>query len=123
MDPDVLVANDIEPVNPRRAFVEGYALRIGQRATLVPSPGARAYGVAYALTQDELDNLYSGPGLDQYWPESVLAESMEGVSFPALSYILSRPPGPEEADAVYAKRLREVLDKLGFPPEYVAAVE
>ena len=39
-----------EPANPRRAFVDDFELCIGQRATLVPSAGARAYGMLFALT-------------------------------------------------------------------------
>ncbi len=44
MDSEVLRDSQVMGVNPRRAYVDGYALRIGRRATLVPSSGARAYG-------------------------------------------------------------------------------
>lgn len=37
MEVAVLRKIGLTPVNPRRAYVEGFALRIGQRATLVPS--------------------------------------------------------------------------------------
>ena len=53
MDVDLLRESGAEPVNPRRAYVAEFALRIGQRATLVPSPRARAYGMLIALTQAE----------------------------------------------------------------------
>ena len=40
MDIDILREADVTPVNPRRAYVDDFVLRIGQRATLLPSAGA-----------------------------------------------------------------------------------
>ena len=51
MDVDVLQHSHVVPSNPRRAYIDGFALRIGRRATLVPSPGARAYDVPAELGQ------------------------------------------------------------------------
>jgi hypothetical protein len=45
MNLELLREAGVTPSNPRRAFVEDFALRIGQRATLLPSAGARAYGM------------------------------------------------------------------------------
>jgi light-regulated signal transduction histidine kinase (bacteriophytochrome) len=75
MDSDILRQSQVAAVRPRRAFVDGYALRIGRRATLVPASGARAYGMVLALTHDELERLYATPGLEQYRPEAVVAHS------------------------------------------------
>ena len=44
----------------------------GQRATLLPSAGARAYGMLYAVTHAELDRLYTAPGLEHYRPEALM---------------------------------------------------
>ena len=41
MDVDLLRENGVVPKNPRRGFAPNFALCIGQRATLVPSEGAR----------------------------------------------------------------------------------
>ncbi len=122
MDSDILRESQVVAANPRRAYVDGYALRIGRRATLVPTPGARAYGMVFALTHDELDKLYTAPGLEQYRPEALLAHSMEGETLPALCYNLREAPGPDEANTEYAARLRAVLSKLEFPPDYVASI-
>lgn len=122
MDSDILRESDVAPENPRRAYVDGYALRIGRRATLVPTSGARAYGMVISLTRDELDKLYAAPGLEHYRPEAILAQSMAGESLPALCYNLREAPGPGEANTEYAARLRAVLGKLDFPPEYIASV-
>ncbi len=122
MDAGVLRESQVEPADPRRAYVDGYALRIGRRATLLPEPGARAYGMVFALTHAELERLYCAPGLEDYRPEAVVARMLDGESLPALCYNLRVAPRPEEANAEYASRLRAVLGGLGFPAEYVESV-
>lgn len=119
MDVEVLRQAGVEPANPRRAYVGDFALRIGLRATLVPSPGARAYGMLIALTHGELERLYGAPGLELYRPEAVVAQPFEGGAVPALCYNLVQPPEANERNPEYAKRLRSALAKLGFPEESV----
>jgi len=123
MDLQVLLQAGTKPSNFRRAHVTGFALRIGQRATLVPSPGARAYGMLISLTHAELDRLYSAPGLEVYRPEAVVAYTSEGEAIPALCYNLVKAPEPHERNPEYAMRLRSVLENLGFPVEYVESVQ
>jgi hypothetical protein len=123
MDAQVLRQAGTKPSNLRRAYVADFELRIGQRATLVPSPGARAYGMLIALTHAELERLYSAPGLDLYRPEAVVAHLSEGAAIPALCYNLVQAPEPYERNPEYAKRLQSVLENLGFPVEYVESVE
>lgn len=122
MDVDVLRQSGVNPANPRRAYVAEFALRIGQRATLVPSPGARAYGMLIALTHAELERLYNAAGLEHYRPEAVLAQPIEGNAIPALCYNLVQAPESHERNPDYALRLKSVLTKLGFPGDYVASV-
>jgi Gamma-glutamyl cyclotransferase, AIG2-like len=122
MDVEILREAGAAPLDPRRAYVDGFALRIGQRATLVPSAGGRAYGMLFALTHAELDRLYGAPGLEQYRPEAVLVRPLEGPPMPALCYNLREPPGPHERNPEYAARLQRALGKLGFPPEHVASI-
>jgi hypothetical protein len=122
MDIDILRASKVTPVNPRRAYVDDFALRIGQRATLLPLAGARAYGMVFALTHPDLERLYTAPGLEQYRPEAVLARPLEGQPVPALCYNLREAPRPDERNPEYATRLQRVLGKLDFPPAYVASV-
>ena len=122
MEADLLRKAGVEPTNPRRAYVDGFALRIGQRATLVPSAGGRAYGMLFALTHAELDRLYAAPGLEQYHPEAVLAQPMAGAPLPALCYNLREAPQPHERNSEYAAKLQQVLIALDFPSAYVASV-
>ena len=84
--------------------------------------GARPYGMLVSLTHAELDRLYGGPGLEQYRPEAVLAQPLDGLATPALCYNLIAAPAPHERNPEYAARLRRALQKLDFPPEYIAAV-
>jgi hypothetical protein len=123
MDAQVLRQAGTKPSNFRRAYVVDFALRIGQRATLVPYPGSRAYGLVIALTHAELERLYSAPGLQVYRPEAVVAHTTDGEAIPALCYNLVQAPDPHERNAEYARRLRSVLEDLGFPVEYVESVK
>jgi len=122
MDLDVLREAGVVPDAARQAFVENFTLRIGRRATLLPATGARAYGMLYTVTHDELERLYTAPGLEHYRPEAVLARPLDGAPIPALCYNLREAPPPHERNAEYASRLRQALGKLGFPPDYVASI-
>jgi hypothetical protein len=123
MDSDVLREGGVLPENPRQAFVDGFALHIRERATLVRSAGARSYGMLFALTHEELDRLYSAPGLADYRPEAVLAETLEGENVPALCYNLMEPQHGIEPNTQYAARLRATLGKLGFPATYIDSID
>jgi hypothetical protein len=122
MDAEVLRQAGTNPANFRRAYVVDFALRIGQRAIFVPSPGARAYGMLVALTHAELKRLYSAPGLEAYRPEAVVAHPSEGEAVPALCYNLVQVSEAHEQNPEYVLRLQRVLENLGFPVEYVESV-
>lgn len=123
MDADLLRAKGAEPVKIRPASVPGFALRIGQRATLLPHPGARAYGMLMELTHAEIERLYSEASVSVYRPEAVLTELADGSRVPALCFNLIVPPGPEEANAEYAAKLRDLARRLGLPSEYVESIQ
>jgi hypothetical protein len=122
MDVDVLRESGVAPMNPQRAYVDGFVLRIGRRATLLPLPGARAYGMMFSLTHAELERLYTAPGLEQYRPEAVLVQPLEGKPAPALCYNLREDPPRDERNPDYAARLQQALRKLDFPHDYVTSV-
>ena len=62
MDESVLAGAGVTPHAPRKARADGYALKIGKRATLVKAPGSLAWGMVYALTPEDLAKLYGGAG-------------------------------------------------------------
>jgi len=121
MDADILHQSEVVARDPRRAYVDGYALRIGQRATLVPDMGARAYGMVFSLTQDDLDRLYNPPGLEDYRPQALLAQILEGDPRPVVCYILPEKLQADERNEDYAARLQATLERLGFPPDAYCA--
>jgi hypothetical protein len=123
MDPEVLRAQGIEPGTPRRAHVDGFALRIGARATLVPSANGCVHGMVYALAPEALRALYAQAGLEAYQPEGVLAWIDDDTPRPALAFRLAQAPGAQERNEDYARRLQAVLARLGFPPDYVASID
>jgi hypothetical protein len=122
MDADALRAKGVEPINPRRACVPGFTLRIGQRATLVPDPTTRVYGVLMELSSDEIDRVYAEPGVREYRPEAVITELDDGTRVPALCFNLPVPPGLDEMDREYARRLRDLALRLGLPASYVERI-
>jgi hypothetical protein len=122
MDGDVLKGQSVTALNPRKAYVDDFELCIGRRSTLVPNEGARSYGVVYALTHEDLDRLYSSPGLREYYPEAVIATTLESQSLPALCYNLREKPGRHEANPEYAEKLRAVLATFSFPSDYIESI-
>ena|ERR1700728_3095726 len=122
MDVAILKKSHVSPINPRRAYVDGFGLRIGDRATLVPDLGGRSYGMLIGLTHIELDRLYAAPGLEQYRPEPVLAQVIGGSAAPALCYNLLDEPPIDRRNPEYAARLQHVLRELGFPTGYIESL-
>jgi hypothetical protein len=122
MDVSILSQSGVTPTNSRPAYVADFALRIGQRATLVTSSGARAYGMLVALSHEDLGLLYNAPGLERYRPEAVLVHTFDGLPVPALCYNLVEQPQSGECNPEYAQRLQDILRNLGFPREYIESV-
>jgi hypothetical protein len=122
MDRDLLRSKGCDPRDPELASVPGFALRIGQRAALVPDKTGRAHGVVMSLTLAELERLYSDPSLQAYQPQAVLAHLASGGIIAALGYNLPEPPAPDERNPEYAAKLRAVATKVGLPGEYVASL-
>jgi len=122
MDAGLLRTKGANPVNIRPACVLGFALRIGQRATLIETAGARTYGILMELTHDEIEQLYSEASVRAYRPEAVLTEINDGSRVPALCFNLVVPPRREEANPEYAAKLRTLAHQLGLPKEYVASI-
>jgi hypothetical protein len=123
MDKELLRKKGLAPTNERFASVRGFALRIGRRATLVPSAGRVAYGVVMSLSHEAIDSLYSERSVRTYRPEAVLARFSDGALAPALCFNLPLPPGPDEHNPEYASELRALADQFGFPADYLASIQ
>jgi len=123
MDEALLREKGANPVSRRIASVENFRLIIGARATLVPCSGGIVHGVLYSLTQLEVDELYSEDSLSAYRPEAISVRLAGGNIIPALCFNLSAPPSIDERNPQYAAKLRDLADRIGLPPSYVASIE
>jgi hypothetical protein len=123
MDENLLRSRGVIPTNLRPASVEGFQLRIGKRATLVPSSTDHVYGLLVSLSHAELEWLYSEPSVQAYRPEAILVNLSNGEALAALCFNLPEPPSAEERNMEYAAKLRALVERLNFPAEYVASIE
>jgi len=123
MDEALLRSKGISSPNLRVAFVQGFHLRIGNRATLVSILDEQVYGVIGSLSHEELDQLYAEPSVQAYKPEAILAHLLSGKSLPALCFNLVELPAADEHNPEYAIKLRELAKRLQFPPDYVSSIQ
>ena len=123
MDEALLRSKGVEPEHMQQATVQGFQLRIAQRATLVPTPGCTVHGMVASLKHRKLEQLYSEPTVRDYRPEPVVAHLRSGGQVPALCFNLIATPSVGEGNREYAERLRTLAQRLGFPSEYVASIQ
>lgn len=126
MDSDILLSSGVQPLNPYLAWVDDFALRIGDRATLVKLDDSRAYGILYSLTSDDLNRLYGQPGLEDYRAETVsariLSQNDDGSKLDAVCYNLPQGAEPKGKNIEYAEKLQRVLIKYQFPRAYIDSI-
>ena len=123
MDPQLLEGKGATPRDVRLATVRGFALRIGARAAMVPTPSAQVHGAVMTLTHADIERLYAEPSVQAYRPEAVLADLADGTTIAALCYNLPVPPSPDERNTEYAHKLRAVARRIGLPSDYVASIQ
>ena len=118
MDESLLASKGIVPSAATVGYVDGYRLRIGRRATLVPERDGRAYGVVMSIGRDEAASLYSDESVADYVPEPVSVTLPSGRAQSAICYNL--PPSKlEGVNAAYADALLRLAATLGFPQDYL----
>jgi len=123
MDAGLLREMKLSPIELGQAVLHGYQLRIGNKATLIASPGAKSYGMLIELDDGELSDLYSGPGVSDYRPETVETKRVDdGTVQSALCYNLPDDKLGTEFNSEYAKNLSSLLIRLGFPPSYASEI-
>jgi len=122
MDEALLRARGITSPNLRIASVPGFQLRIGNRATLVPKPSGRVFGVVASLSHSELEQLYSESSVQAYKPEAVLAHLPNDESLAVLCFNLADLPKAGEHNPEYAAKLRALAKQLQFPLDYVSSI-
>jgi hypothetical protein len=118
MDESLLASKGIIPSKATVGYVNGYRLRIGRRATLVPDDGNRAYGVLMSLRADHVRALYSAESVADYVAESVSVVLPDGAVASAVCYNLPESK-LEGANSEYANSLFILAGKLGLPDDYL----
>ena len=115
MDEDILKSKGIVIRNKRSAYVDGYALRIGNLATLMRSEDSRAYGMVYKMTYKEIYSLYEGAGLDTYITEALLCTLSDGSKIAVMCKNLSEAPKEDESNDTYFSKLGSCMKRYGLP--------
>ena len=118
MDPSVLASKGIRPSSSTPGYIDGYGLRIGRRATLIPHATERAYGVLMVLSAEEVTALYSEQSVADYARESVSVTLSDGRIETVACYILPENK-LEGTNPGYAASLLTLADQLGLPRPYL----
>ena len=121
MDERLLATRGIEPSEVNLGFVDGYGLRIGERATLVRHPERRAYGAMMDITPGEATELYTQESVADYLPEPVIVELMDGTRVEATCYTLPNDK-VTGVNREYAESLLQVATRLDFPDAYLEQI-
>ena len=122
MDSELLKGKGFSPLNPVHARIEGYGIRIGERASLVESENEYAYGIAMSLDSEELESLYGEESVLDYVPETLTARTSSNEQIEVTTYNLP-PEKMKGRNKDYARSLAVLAKKIGFPSEYVEEIE
>ncbi|MEM8894789.1 MAG: gamma-glutamylcyclotransferase family protein [Bacteroidota bacterium] len=122
MDQEILERNGIQPTNPRKAHLDDYTLKIGNRASLVPSLGKRAYGVVMSVDQAAIDRLYAEASVADYIPETVKVITSKRQTVMATCYNLPMNL-LTGTNTKYATSLLQLAQKLSFPADYLETIK
>jgi hypothetical protein len=122
MDVTILSKNGIEVSNPRKGCLNNYALKIGNRASLIPCNGEKAYGIVMTVDKDAILKLYAEASVADYIPEEVSISTNMKDDIKAICYNL-----PSElitgTNEVYALTLYKLAKQEGFPNDYVEKIK
>ena len=121
MDDDILRSKGFHPSDGNIAVAKGYGLRIGEKATLVQSSSECSYGIVMKLSEEEINSLYSAPGVSEYVPEQIEVTGQNGSTYKVICYNLplSKLSG---SNREYAKSLSIAARKMGLPDTYVSQI-
>jgi len=121
MDESYLTSKGIRPTVSGVGYVEGFCLHIGERATLLPEPNSRAYGLLMEMARSAVTALYADKTLCDYVAEPVVVHLADDRQLAAVCYNLpaARLTG---RNSHYAAALLALATKLGMPDCYLARI-
>jgi len=100
--------------------LENYALKIGERASLIPAKNERSYGVVMTVDKAQIKSLYAEPSVTDYIPEEVaIVTEMETIKAWCYNLPLESIRGINHA---YAKSLYQLVERIGLPGVYVEKI-
>lgn len=121
MDEALLASKGAHITASTTGYVDGYRLRIGDRATLLPESNSRAYGVMMNIAPADAAALYSEQSVADYVAEPVVVTLPGDVRVPAVCYNL-----PAEklvgTNPQYAAALLALATRLGLPDSYLRQI-
>jgi len=123
MDRALLAEKGFHPEIIGPAVLADYRIHIGARATLVPSPSSRAFGIVMELSDQEAHELYSEPSVRAYKPERVqvtLLASHQVVE--AYCYNLPPESGLTGTNPTYANELSRLVEALELDAAYAQEI-
>lgn len=122
MDVDILANNDVYPTRQDIGYLQDYTLKIGNRASLIPSKNKRAYGILMTVDSDKMQDLYAEPSVADYIPEEATIVLNTGKTVAGICYNL-----PAElltgTNTNYAKSLYKLAKKMGLPIDYQQTIK
>ncbi len=118
MDEPLLASKGVHATEPTIGYVDGYGLRIGERATLLPESNSRAYGVLMKIASEDAAALYSEQSVADYVAEPVVVTLPGDIQVSAVCYNL---PAAKlvGTNSEYAAALLALATKLGLPDSYL----
>ena len=121
MDESLLASKGVHPTESAIGYVDGYGLRIGERATLLPESNNRAYGVLMKIASEDVAALYSEQSVADYVAESVVVTLPGNIQVSAVCYNLPTEKlagkNPE-----YGANLLALATRLGLPDSYLGQI-
>jgi hypothetical protein len=121
MDESLLASKGVHATEATIGYVDGYSLRIGERATLLPEAHSRAYGVLMKVAAEDLAALYSEQSVADYVAETVIVTLPGDVEVSAVCYNLPAAKllgtNPE-----YARALLALAARLGLPSGHLRQI-
>ena len=122
MDTAILSKQGVKALNPRIAYLDDYSLKIGQRASLIPAKGDKAYGVVMSLEVEAVQKLYSEASVADYLPEEVSIIAEKNDHLKAICYNLP-PAFIRGTNTIYAQALYELTKRLNLPQDYLEKIK
>ena len=121
MDESLLASKGIDVEAATIGCIDGYSLRIGERATLVPEKKGCAYGVLMTIASEDVVALYSEPSVADYVAEPVVVTLPGDTQVSAVCYNL--PAGKlAGTNSEYAAALFALASRLGLPEKYLTHI-